>query len=115
MLMPMVNNEPETQHEPATLRGTNFRGRDLRTARFVGCDLGSVVVRGSNIAGMELDSPWLLEGDSQLLVNGVDVVPLVDAELNRRFGQVARRVCTYFPGYQPPAEQIAALAAGIRA
>jgi hypothetical protein len=34
---------------------------------------------------MEIESPWLLEGDSWLLVNGVDVVPLVDAELNRRF------------------------------
>lgn len=34
---------------------------------------------------MEIESPWLLEGDNRLLVNGVDVVPLVDAELNRRF------------------------------
>jgi hypothetical protein len=34
---------------------------------------------------MEIDSPWLLEGDSRLLVNGVNVVPLVDAELDRRF------------------------------
>ncbi|NUL45939.1 DinB family protein [Cellulosimicrobium funkei] len=34
---------------------------------------------------MEIDSPWLLEGDNRLIVNGVDVVPLVDAELNRRF------------------------------
>lgn len=33
---------------------------------------------------MEIDSPWLLEGDGRLLVNGVDVVPIVDAELNRR-------------------------------
>jgi hypothetical protein len=51
----------------------------------MGCDLGDVVVRGSDVAGMEIDSPWLLEGDSSLLVNGVNVVPLVDAELNRRF------------------------------
>ena len=34
---------------------------------------------------MEIDSPWLTEAGSTLLVNGVDVVPLVDAELNRRF------------------------------
>ena len=34
---------------------------------------------------MEVDSPWLLEGDGTFLVNGVDVVPLVDAELDRRF------------------------------
>jgi hypothetical protein len=40
---------------------------------------------------MEIDSPWLLEGGSRLLVNGVDVVPLVDAELNRRFPGRERR------------------------
>ena len=34
---------------------------------------------------MEIESPWLLEGDGRLQVNGVNVVPLVDAELNRRF------------------------------
>lgn len=69
---------------PESLRDQTFRGRSLRDSRFVGCDLGGVVVRGSDVDGMEIDSPWLLEGGS-LLVNGVDVVPLVDAELNRRF------------------------------
>ncbi|WP_131104422.1 DinB family protein [Ornithinimicrobium sufpigmenti] len=71
--------------EPEVLRDRIFKSRSLRGSRFVGCDLGDVVVRGSDVAGMEIDSPWLLEGDSRLLVNGVDVVPLVDAELNRRF------------------------------
>ncbi|WP_134772114.1 DinB family protein [Ornithinimicrobium flavum] len=71
--------------EPETLAGRTFVDRTLRGSRFVGCDLSGVVVRGSEIAGMELDSPWLLEGGSRLLVNGVDVVPLVDAELDRRF------------------------------
>ena len=71
--------------EPEVLRGRTFRSRSLRGSRFEGCDLGDVVVRGSDVAGMEIDSPWLLEGDSSLHVNGVNVVPLVDAELNRRF------------------------------
>jgi hypothetical protein len=71
--------------EPEVLRGKTFKSRSLRGSRFVGCDLGDVVVRGSDVAGMEIDSPWLLEGDSSLLVNGVNVVPVVDAELNRRF------------------------------
>jgi hypothetical protein len=71
--------------EPEVLRDKIFRSRSLRGSRFVDCDLGDVVVRGSDVAGMEIDSPWLLEGDSSLLVNGVNVVPLVDAELNRRF------------------------------
>ena len=32
------------------------------------------------------------------------------AELERRFGDVADRVCAYFPGYDPGVEQIASLA-----
>jgi alkanesulfonate monooxygenase SsuD/methylene tetrahydromethanopterin reductase-like flavin-dependent oxidoreductase (luciferase family) len=35
------------------------------------------------------------------------------AEIRRRFADVADRVCCYFPGYQPAADQIAALAAGL--
>ena len=32
------------------------------------------------------------------------------ADLERRFGDVADRVCAYFPGHDPGAEQIASLA-----
>ena len=74
-----------SESQPESLRGKTFHGRTLRGARFIGCDLVDVVVRGSDVAGMEMDSPWLMEGGSRLIVNGVDVVPLVDAELNRRF------------------------------
>lgn len=34
-------------------------------------------------------------------------------ELGRRFGDVAARVCCYFPGYEPPLEQVAALAGAL--
>ena len=74
-----------SEAQPEDLRGRVFRHRSLRGSRFVGCDLSEVVVRGSEVAAMEIDSPWLLEAGNHLLVNGVDVVPLVDAELNRRF------------------------------
>jgi hypothetical protein len=51
-------------------------------------------MRGVVVADADIDSPWLSEGDSALRVNGVDVVPLVEAELNRRFpgraGRLAR-------------------------
>lgn len=67
------------------LRGAEFVGTDLRAARFVEADLSGVVVRGSLVDDAEIESPWLLEGGGSLRVNGVDVVPLVDAELNRRF------------------------------
>lgn len=71
--------------ESDSLSDVTFHNRSLRGARFVSCDLTDVVVRGSEVAGMEIDSPWLLEGGARLVVNGVDVAPLVDAELNRRF------------------------------
>lgn len=80
-----------SESQPENLRGRTFQNRTLRGSRFIGCDLGEVIVRGSEVAGMEIDSPWLLEGGRGLLVNGVDVVPLVDAELNRRFSGRALR------------------------
>ncbi len=72
------------------LRGAEFRGADLRGARFVGCELAGVVMRAVDVSGADIDAPWLPEGS--LFVNGVDVVPLVEAELDRRFpGRAQRR------------------------
>jgi hypothetical protein len=63
-----------------------YTGSDeFRGARFVGCDLSGVVMRGVQIEAADIDAPWLFEGDSHLRVNGVDVIPYVDAELNHRF------------------------------
>jgi uncharacterized protein YjbI with pentapeptide repeats len=67
------------------LRGAEFVGADLRGARFIESDLSEVVMRGVQVEGADIDAPWLSDGDSFLLVNGVDVIPLVEAELNRRF------------------------------
>jgi hypothetical protein len=69
----------------ADLREAEFRGADLRDARFRGADLGGVVMRGVEVANAEVDAPWLADGGAVLLVNGVDVVPYVEAELDRRF------------------------------
>ncbi|MGZ4686478.1 DinB family protein [Oryzihumus sp.] len=71
--------------QPESLSERTFTNRSLRGTRFIGCDLSGVVVRGSDVAGMEIESPWLLEEGGRMVVNGVDIVPLVDAELNRRF------------------------------
>jgi hypothetical protein len=74
------------------LQGAEFVGADLRGARFVGADLSGVVMRAVDVSGVDIDSPWLFDGDSFLRVNGVDVIPLVEAELNRRFpGRADRR------------------------
>lgn len=74
------------------LRGAEFVDVDLQGARFVRADLSGVVMRAASVASADIDAPWLLDGESTLLVNGVDVAPFVEAELNRRFpGRAERR------------------------
>ncbi|MFN8146513.1 MAG: DinB family protein [Candidatus Nanopelagicales bacterium] len=69
-----------------------FVEADLSGARFVRSNLSGAVLRGVIVDGAEIDAPWLLDGDTTLVVNGVDVAPLVDAELDRRFpGRALRR------------------------
>ncbi|MGC1209508.1 MAG: DinB family protein [Ornithinimicrobium sp.] len=70
----------------------SFIGADLRGARFTGSSLSGAVMRSVDVDGLEIDAPWLLEGDGSLVVNGVDVTPFVEAELNARFpGREQRR------------------------
>jgi hypothetical protein len=74
------------------LQGAEFIDADLRGARFVEADLSGVVMRGVRVEGADIDAPWLFDGESFLRVNGVDVIPFVEAELNRRFpGRADRR------------------------
>lgn len=73
------------------LHGAEFVGVDMRGARFVEADLSGVVMRGVEVSGADIDAPWLPHGES-LLVNGVDVIPFVEAELDRRYpGRADRR------------------------
>jgi hypothetical protein len=72
------------------LQGAEFVGANLRGARFIESDLTGVVMRGIEARGMDIDAPWLVHGG--LLVNGVEVAPYVEAELDRRFpGRADRR------------------------
>ena len=74
------------------LRRAEFVESDLRGARFVRADLSDVVMREVEVQGADIDAPWLTTGGAYFKVNGVDVIPLVEAELNRRFpGRVDRR------------------------
>ncbi len=56
-------------------------GTGLRGARFIDADVSGIVMRGVEVQRADIDSPWLFDGDNFLRVNGVDVVPFVDAEL----------------------------------
>ncbi|MEO5851058.1 MAG: DinB family protein [Nocardioides sp.] len=73
------------------LAGAEFVDTNLRGARFVRGDLSEIRMRAVLIESADIDAPWL----GSLLVNGVDVAPLVEAELNRRFpGRADRRAET---------------------
>jgi len=74
-----------TSEESDDLHAATFVDKDLRGARFVRSDLSGAVMRGVDVDGADIDAPWLLDGGGSLRVNGVDVVPFVEAELNRRF------------------------------
>jgi len=74
------------------LQEAEFVDANLQGARFRRADLSGVVMRAVEIRGADIDAPWLSGGESFLRVNGVDVIPLVEAELNRRFpGRAGRR------------------------
>jgi len=74
------------------LQGARFIDANLRGARFVRSDLSGAVMRAVEIRGADIDAPWVADGGGSLRVNGVDVVPFVEAELDRRFpGRADRR------------------------
>jgi DinB superfamily/Pentapeptide repeats (8 copies) len=61
------------------LRGSHFRDVDLRDSRFHDVALHRAVLRGVELVGVEIDGD--IEG---LTINGVEVGPLIEAELDRR-------------------------------
>jgi hypothetical protein len=74
-----------SRFEDVHLTGARFRDVDLTNARFHLVDLTGVTIRGAALVNMDLS------GDIEnLRVNGVDVAPLVEAELDRRYPDRAK-------------------------
>lgn len=74
-----------SRFEHVDLTGAELRDVDLSRARFRGVDFRGVVMSGVELVDVRID------GEIQnLLVNGVDVGPLVEAELDRRDPDRAR-------------------------
>jgi hypothetical protein len=71
--------------EDVKLTGARFRNVDLSGARLREVYLTGAVIRGAMLDNVEMSG--LIEN---LRVNGVDVVPLVEAELNRRYPDRAK-------------------------
>jgi hypothetical protein len=81
--------------ERVNLRGATFTQVLLRDASMRAVDLTGARVRGARLNGSRMRGVELvdveLSGELQnVVVNGVDIAPLVDAELNRRMPERAR-------------------------
>jgi DinB superfamily/Pentapeptide repeats (8 copies) len=74
-----------SRFERVDLSGAQLRAVDLSGARFRGVDLNGVVMRGVELAGVDIHGEI-----ENLTINGVDIGPLVDAELNRRYPDRAK-------------------------
>lgn len=68
-----------------------FKNRDLAGSRFTHVDLSEVRIRGAWLRDVKLSGVWIkdlvIEGEIEgaLLVNGVDVLPYLERELNARY------------------------------
>jgi hypothetical protein len=70
----------DEKFEFVDLRQAMFWGVDLREAQFRSVDLRGVVMRGVELVDVSIDGEI-----HNVTINGVDVVPLVNAELDRRY------------------------------
>ena len=68
------------EFERADLTGARFTTVSLNGATFRACDLNRVVMRGVDMVDTSIDGE--IHG---LVINGVEVAPLVEAELDRRY------------------------------
>ncbi|MET0741289.1 MAG: DinB family protein [Candidatus Nanopelagicales bacterium] len=69
-----------SRFEDVYLTDAQFRDVDLSNARFRLVDLTGAIFRGAALVNVDISGEI-----ENLLVNGVDVAPLVEAELNRRY------------------------------
>src|ERR1700683_2768691 len=74
-----------SRFEGADLSGAGFRSVDLSGAQFRGVDLTGVLMRGVELVNVDIYAEI-----SNVTVNGVDIGPLIDAELNRRYPDRAK-------------------------
>jgi uncharacterized damage-inducible protein DinB len=73
------------EFERADMTGARFNGVTFKGATFRACELQNVVMRGVEIWDTTIDGEF-----RNLVINGVDVAPLVEAELDRRHPERAK-------------------------
>jgi DinB superfamily/Pentapeptide repeats (8 copies) len=74
-----------SRFERVDLSGAQLRAVDLSGARFRGVSLNGVVMRGVELGDVDINGEV-----ENLTINGVDIGPLVNAELNRRYPDRAK-------------------------
>lgn len=79
-----------TRFERVDLSGTQLRSVDLVDARFRDVAMRGVVMHGVVMHGVELINVDIHGEIENVTINGVDIGPLVNAELNRRYPERAK-------------------------
>jgi DinB superfamily/Pentapeptide repeats (9 copies) len=79
----------------ADLTGSSFEHVDLKNARFLTVDLSNANFRDVYLSDVEMSGVQLVNVDisgdiKNVTVNGVDIAPLVEAELDRRYPERAK-------------------------
>jgi DinB superfamily/Pentapeptide repeats (8 copies) len=101
----------------ADLRGARFERTDLSGAQLWAVDLAGARLRGADLTGVVMRGVELVDvsihGEIQdLIINGVDVAPLIHAELDRRYPDRAKMRPADPAGFREAWEILARLWAG---
>lgn len=111
----MAENVPGSPFDGADLTGAELRGTNLAGAQLRGVNLAGAQLRGVNLAGAQLRGANLngavmrgvelvdarIDGDVEgLVINGVEIEPVVEAELDRRHPDRAKMRPTNPDGFR---------------
>jgi hypothetical protein len=93
--------------ERVDLSGAQLFATDLTGARLRGVDMSGMVMRGVELVGVEIHGEI-----ERLTINGVEIAPLVNAELDRRYPERAKMRPTDVAGFREGWEVVERLWAG---
>src|SRR5215469_14907860 len=85
----------DSRFERVDLSGAQLRAVDLTGAQLRGVDLSGVVMRGALLLGVDIYGEI-----ENVTINGVDIGPLVNAELDRRYPDRAKMRPADPPGFR---------------
>jgi hypothetical protein len=74
----------------ATFRQTYLTGANMREVDFTGSQLRAILLHRMRLRGVEMVDVEITGEIQNVVVNGVDIAPLVEAELNRRMPERAK-------------------------